>query len=92
MSALTEIFNYLYAYLIYLVDIFFFDLEINLDFMSPEVREIYSLIDQDLLLFVGEENVDAFLTSISNIHPYLMLSIGIFACGSIIGLVRRLVR
>lgn len=92
MSALTEIFNYLYAYLIFLVDIFFFDFNLQLDFMSPEVREITSLIEQNLVLFVGEKNVDAFITTISNIHPYLMLSIGIFACGSIIGLVRRLVR
>lgn len=92
MSALTELFNYLFAYLIFFVDTLFFDLNIKLDYMSPSVQEAYYSILENLTLFVGEENIETWFMTLHHVHSYMLLPIGIFVVGAIIGLVRRLVK
>lgn len=81
MSALTEIFNHLFAYLIVFVSVFFDSGTANIDYLSPNVQEI-------VLSIVLNLNEEQFVT----IRPIVWLSTGIFACGAIIGLAKRLIK
>lgn len=81
MSALTEIFNYLFAYLFVCTSLLFSDLNTDASFLSPEVQEIVFSIGQNL-------NAETFAT----LRPILFISTGIFVCGAIIGFVKRLIK
>lgn len=86
MSALTIIFNHLYVYLIVIVN-FVFNSDINTELLTVEQVEILMQIVEQLHLFFPEMSSQP-----PDQSPILLLSFGVFACGSIICLVRRLMR
>lgn len=87
MSALTEIFNYILAYLIFSFG-FLFDLDsLAFDF-SPEITEILTKMSIDFL--TAFPNVDPL--EIPLISLLLLLPFGIFAIGVVIGFCKRLIR
>lgn len=85
MSALTEIFNHLYAYLLS-----FLSLVLGTNGIVPDgpVGDICNDIILKMYSMFTEEQILHFL----ELKPILFLSIGIFACGAIIGLIHRLMR
>lgn len=85
MSALTEIFNHLYAYLLAFLT---FVLGIETKVPNGPVGDICQDISQNLFSMFTEEQILHFM----EIRPILLISIGIFACGALIGLVHRLMR
>lgn len=85
MSALTSIFNFLYVYLRFVIG-YVTGSKIYLSSFNEEQLSIARNI-LDSLGFTNIVNVFSF-----NGEPILMLIVGVFAVGSIIGLVRRLMR
>lgn len=86
MSALTEIFNHFYAYLIvFLVAVLGFD---NDTIKNEAVKDIVNDIVLTITSNLTPEQLDNFL----KIRPILCLSIGIFACGAVIRLFHKLIR
>lgn len=84
MSALTTVFNYLYVYLVALAN-FIFGGYFELKSFSGERLEVA----QEFMAAIGCADYGQIQFPP---RPILMLIVGIFAVGSIIGLVRRLVR
>lgn len=85
MSALTEIFNYILAYLVFFFSILF-DLDsLEFDF-SPEITDILIKISTDFMNTFP--NLDVLKIPLST--PLLLLPVGIFVIGVVIGLCKRL--
>lgn len=88
MSALTTIFNYLYVYLRVFVAFIFGGTLRHDDFPGVYRQPFYDFLRS---LGVSEINFERFVIIFES-RPILILIVGIFAVGSIIGLVRRLMR
>lgn len=85
MSALTEIFNYILAYLAFFFSILF-DLDaLEFDF-SPEITDILIKISTDFMNTFPD--LDVLRIPLST--PLLLLPVGIFVIGVVIGLCKRL--
>lgn len=95
MSALTTIFNHLYVYLYCLIKIIFGGECLLRDFANPEQKLILQSMGESLYNFYPDY-VEFTETGIMKIvfetQPILILIVGVFTVGSIIGLTRRLFR
>lgn len=86
MSALTTIFNYLYAYLVAILGIV---LGVNI---GPLKNETVNNIVTNISVYIASTLTPEQIENLVKVRPILWLSIGIFACGAVIGLTRRLIR
>ncbi len=87
MSALTELFNYILAYLIFFFGLLFDFDSFSFDF-SPEITEILTKMAIDF--FTAFPNVDPL--KIPLFSSLFLLPFGIFVIGVVIGFCKRLMR
>ena len=95
MSTLTTIFNHLYVYLYAIVKFIFGGTCLYRDFVNIEQKDILLTMGETLYQFypdlVGYDDKGLMLIAFEP-QPILILIVGVFAVGSIIGLTRRLFR
>lgn len=88
MESLSVLFDYLLAMFVLFIGFFFGYNVYDSSIFSDSVISIIQDISTNIYYFMGEEFFDWFFSP----KPYFLIPIGIFTAGSIIGLIRRLMR